>query len=149
MEEVNKQMVVQYGFGIVFGILAVIDCKRKWFRGSELLVAAGLILIGGFFMEISLWNRLAGGAVGLILVGFSILSREQFGKGDSVLLLCSGISMGLYYLTVLLMLAFGMSAVIGIALLLCKKIKKSTKIPFVPFLFVAQLIMCLVMREIY
>ena len=139
--------MVQYGFGVVFGILAVLDCKRKWFRRSELFLAAGVMLAGGLLLEISLWNRLAGGVVGLILVGFSLLSGEQFGKGDSLLLLFCGLAMGIYHLAALLMLSFGMSAFVGVGLLLCKKIKKTTKLPYVPFLFAAQLILCFGMGE--
>ena len=77
-----------------------------------------------------------------IEVGFSILSGEQLGKGDAVLLLFCGGAAGIYYLTALLSLAFAMAAVVGGVLLWFKKINKTTRLPFLPFLFVAQLILC-------
>lgn len=136
-------MLMQCGFSIVFGILSVIDWKRKWFKQSELLIAIFGILVIGMFTDITVWSRLAGGLLGGILVGFSVLSGEQLGKGDAVLLLFCGCAAGIYYVTALLTLTFCMIAVIGGILVWCKKIRKTTRLPFLPFLFVAQLILCI------
>ena len=135
-------MLVHYGLSIVFGILAVIDWKRKWFKRSELLFSACVILVAGIFADITVWNRLAGLVLGCMLVIFSVLSREQLGKGDAVLLLFCGCAAGIHYMTALLTLTFCMIAVIGGILLWCKKIQKTTRLPFLPFLFAAQLILC-------
>ena len=83
-------MLIQYGLSIIFGILSVIDYKRKFFKRSELFLAVLVILIAGMFADITVWNRLAGGLLGCILLGFSILSGEQLGKGDAILLLFCG-----------------------------------------------------------
>ena len=136
-------MIFQYGLGVVLGILSIIDYKRRSFKGSELGIAAMIILAGGMLADISIWNRLAGGLLGIILVGFSILSREQLGKGDAILLLVCGCAAGIYHMTTLLAITFGIIAVVGVLLLWCKKIKKTTRIPFLPFLFAAQLILCI------
>lgn len=135
-------MLVHYGLSIVFGILSVIDYKRKYFKRGELIFAVLVILLTGISADITVWNRLAGGLLGCILVGFSILSGEQLGKGDAILLLVCGCVTGIYYMTALLTLTFAMTAVVGGVLLGCKKIKKTTRLPFLPFLFVAQLILC-------
>ena len=135
-------MLIQYGVSLVFGILAVIDYRRKCFKRSELFLAVLVILVTGMFVDITVWNRLAGGLLGCILVGFSILSGEQLGKGDAILLLVCGLASGIYYVTALLTLTFFMIVVVGGILLWRKKIKKTTRLPFVPFLFVAQLILC-------
>ena len=140
-------MLVHYGLSIVFGILSVIDCKRKYFKRGELVLAVLVMLIAGIFADITVWNRLAGGLLGGILVGFSVLSREQLGKGDALLLLFCGLASGIYSVTVLLTLAFAMAAVFGGLLLCCKKIKKTTRLPFLPFLFVAQLILCDILAQ--
>lgn len=136
-------MLVHYGLSFVFGILSIIDWKRKWFKRSELLIAVLGILVAGIFADITVWNRLAGGLLGCILVGFSVLSGEQLGKGDAILLLFCGCAAGIYYVTALLTLTFCMVAVIGGILLWCKKIRKTTRLPFLPFLFAAQLILCI------
>ena len=135
-------MLIHYGLSVVFGILSVIDWKRKWFKQSELFIEVFVILIAGMFEDITVWNRLAGGLLGCILLGFSILSGEQLGKGDAILLLFCGCASGIYYITALLTLTFCMITVIGGILLWCKKIRKTTRLPFLPFLFVAQLILC-------
>ena len=135
-------MLIHYGLSIVFGILSIIDWKRKWFKRSELLIAVLGILAAGIFADITVWNRLAGGLLGCILVGFSVLSGEQLGKGDAVLLLFCGLAVGIYYMTALLTLTFCMIAISGVILLWCKKIRKTTRLPFLPFLFAAQLILC-------
>lgn len=135
-------MLIHYGFSIVFGILSIIDWKRKWFKRSELLIAVLGILAAGIFADITVWNRLAGGLLGCILVVFSVLSGEQLGKGDAILLFFCGLAAGIYYMTALLTLTFCMVAVIGGVLLWRKKIRKTTKLPFLPFLFAAQLLLC-------
>lgn len=138
-----NNMLIHYGISVVFGILSIIDWKRKWFKQSELFVAVFIILFAGMFVDITIWNRFAGGLLGCVLVGFSILSGEQLGKGDTILLLVYGCAVGIYYMTALLTLTFGMVAVIGGILLCCKKIHKTTRLPLLPFLFVAQLILCI------
>ena len=135
-------MLVHYGLSFVFGILSIIDWKRKYFKQSELVIAVLVILITGIFADITIWNRFAGGLLGCILVSFSVLSKEQLGKGDSILLLVCGCVTGIYYMTALLFLSFAMAMVVGGLLLWRKKIKKTTRLPFLPFLFAAQLILC-------
>lgn len=137
-------MTFHYGLSIVLGILSIIDWKRKYFTKRELYIVAVVVLICSTVTEVSGWNRIAGSCLGIVLVVFSILSSEQLGKGDAFLLLICGCAAGIYHMTALLTITFGITSMIGSFLLWCKKIKKTTRIPFVPFLFVAQLILCIV-----
>ena len=85
------------------------------------------------------WNvsRYMGSSVGLLFLGFSILSHEAIGKGDALLFLILGWFLGMYLLIFLLFVAFTFSAIFSMVLLFMKKGNYKTSIPFLPFLYIA------------
>ena len=124
---------------VTLGILALIDWKRKCISRNELLFFAIVNIAGSMTSDISFGYRLAGGAVGLLVLGFSSISGEQLGKGDALVLFIYGITAGIKYVVTLMMGAFFLVCIFGSIVLFSKKITKTSRVPFLPFLFITQL----------
>ena len=120
---------------LFLGGAAVLD-----FRNRELPViyigagfCAGLILhlvIG----EPKVWEMFLGGLVGAVFLLISRLSREAIGYGDSLMIIATGVSLGLLDNVLLLLCAVMLAALFSIGLLILKKYRKKDEIPFLPFL---------------
>lgn len=89
---------------------------------------ASLINVGMAFLP---------GVIALIL---SYITREQLGYGDGLLILALGGCLGLQHTIVVVGIALGASFVTSVALVLSRKVSRTQKIPFVPFLCVGWLI---------
>jgi len=89
---------------------------------------ASLINVGMAFLP---------GVIALIL---SYITREQLGYGDGLLILALGGCLGLQQTIVVVGIALGASFVTSVALVLSRKVSRTQKIPFVPFLCVGWLI---------
>ena len=72
---------------------------------------------------------------GLGLLMLSYVMRGQIGRGDAYLMCISGAALGVKQGLSLLFYALLLAGSISLVLLVLRKVKKDTKIPFVPFLF--------------
>ena len=98
-------------------VIAACFCLRQIAGGSLTVVQAGASLLPGtFFLLVS---RLTG---------------EQIGSGDGIMLVMIGLFIGSYRCVMLLCVALIASTVFASFLLVFRKAKKDSKIPFVPFL---------------
>ena len=91
----------------------------QWWQGQLFTGTTG----GGILLGMAAW-------------GFSLLSKEQLGKGDAMVILCLGLYLGFSWsLSVLL---WGLLAASAVSLwLICFKKRSSREtIPFIPFLTV-------------
>ena len=87
------------------------------------------------------WIKLLAGLVpGLVLLGISLLSPQAVGCGDGLALLVVGIYCGFSQALASLFWGLLFSAASGIILLITKKGKKETEIPFIPFLMIGFLL---------
>lgn len=77
------------------------------------------------------------GAIALIL---SYITREQIGYGDGLLLIAMGGYMNLQQIIVIVGIALAASFVVSVTLVMLKKVGRSQKLPFVPFLFVGSIV---------
>ncbi len=124
----------EISFFIVLTILTVQDMKQK--KLSLAVIGAG-ILTGILFQCIqsthSVWDLGFGLVSGLFCCAASVISKGQIGFGDGlVLLLCTlfyggTISVGIYFTASVIACIY-----IGVQLIR-KKIKKHSRIPFIPF----------------
>lgn len=134
--------------GILFLWNSVQDIKRRTLSDKGLLIGMGAIVLlfasnalcSGIVAEIMLlqdsvpWQNLWGVLPGVGILILSLVLKGSIGKGDGYLLCISGLALGLKQnLSILfygLFLAGGTAAV----LLGLGKVKRDTKLPFVPFL---------------
>lgn len=131
--------VISLGFlvGLSYG-----DLRKKEIKLSVLMV----MFIGamGYLIFFGQWkSSLLGALEGILLLGISRVTKEQFGEGDALVLIMTGILLGAGANFELFFLALLFSAVWAAgALVFCRWNRKCT-LPFVPFLAVAQAVLVL------
>ena len=89
-------------------------------------------------------DTLGGLAVGLGIIGLSVISKEQIGKGDGLVIAAVGIAFGARRCFLVLSTASFVMCVIAIGVLLLKKGGRQTRLPFLPALF-AGYVLCVVL----
>jgi len=141
------KLVEEIGNGIV-GIFLIIgtitDCKTKKVPGM-LVIAFPIIgmLFSLFFKEGNIWNWILGGVFGACFFILAKVTKEAIGYADAWILTGIGVLLGINTVLTILFGALFLTIPISIILLLFKKGTKKTKLPFIPFLFVAFVIQIL------
>ena len=133
--------------GILLGMLAlygVEDLRKKTISARYLplfaIAGMGLRL---FLQNLSVVSILLGMAVGLAMMGLSVLTRGSIGMGDGMLLVVSGVFLGGATNVELLFTGLFYAAVFSLGILVFGKRKKYREIPFIPFLFLGYMTMVL------
>lgn len=121
-------------WGILLGILAVFDYKKKQVP-TGLLAVGGVLALGFCIGKGVGWQTLAGGAVGSVCLLLSKVTGEQIGYGDSIGILEMGIYLGGWNLLQVLLLSFLFLGIRGGICMARGGFKKEVRIPFYPFLW--------------
>ena len=82
-------------------------------------------------------EKLAGMAVGLVLLAVSKLTGGEIGEGDGIAFLITGFTLGFRDNFLLLCEALLLSFVWSLIFIIAKKINLKTSLPFVPFVLIA------------
>lgn len=88
----------------------------------------------------SIWSIVGGGIVGIVLLGYALLSRGAMGVGDGVIFLCLGIFLGLSGNLRLLFFSLLIAAIVGGIYALVTKKGIKAKIPFIPCILVGYIV---------
>ena len=128
---------------------------------KEIILGIWLVVQGGIdfkYKEIPLWISILGGIIGFIfciienrsvtsvlsacipgilILGFSWLTKEVIGYGDGIVLLVMGIYLTFSELLSIGMMAFCVAGVVALLLLVLFKKNGSYRIPFIPFLAIS------------
>lgn len=129
----------------ILGALSIEDIKKK--EVSVILIAAAGIfgvVWHVYFSRITIWNLLGGIGVGVVMYVISLLSREQIGKGDALLITVTGIYLGFWGNIILLWVASLFAGLGGVVAVSFFGKGRGFEIPFVPFVFAAY-IGCLIL----
>ena len=121
--------------------LALQDKKHLGITRWGLVIASAILLTAGCFKEIGWQSRAGGLAVGLVLLFFAYFSKEAVGIADGVIISICGVALGVYETVMLCFFAALYAAVFSFILLLCKKVGRKSRIPFLPFLFLGYITM--------
>lgn len=136
--EVLKNMLVGiYGLeGLLLFLAGIEDVRKKEIR-IIYIVAMGIIAcLGCLFRPNHTWYGALGGLlIGLCMFGISLISEEQIGRGDGLVIAVLGLFFGVR--NTLGMVCFASLFMLPIALLaiLMKKGKRKIRLPFLPALF--------------
>ena len=131
--------------GIRMIVLLVSLFLCAWIDWKTERVSVPLLLLGGmtavllhlFAQEESVFYLMTGMSVGIVLLLYSLVTHESIGYGDGCLFVMTGLFLGFWENLVVL-------AGIGAAVLLFfRKKKKNERIPFVPFVFTAYVLLLL------
>lgn len=130
-----------FGMTVIIGLLlfvaAVMDLKsRSISRG--LIFALMLVSFAGIFVraDFGIWNAAGGALIGLCAVGLSMISKEQIGRGDGLVIAALGLVLGFRECLAAVCLASVIMALVSVVILMLKKGNRNTRLPFIPALFV-------------
>lgn len=120
------------------------------FVGAYTDIRERKIIVRLYFLEVPVLlalNHIAGKldgvwimeTIGIFLLFYfvSVVTKEQFGKGDALVLSMTEAGLGIQRNLILLYVALVLAFVVSLFLLLLKKAGKKTTLPFVAFLFVS------------
>ena len=71
---------------------------------------------------------------GIIIYIVAFLTKEKIGKGDALSLIFIGMAAGIERVLSALFVSLSITALLSGVLLILKKVKRDTKLPFLPFL---------------
>ena len=126
-----------YGLeGLLLFLAGIEDVRKKELR-IIYIVAIGIVAcVGCLFRQNHSWYGALGGAlIGLCMLGISLLSEEQIGRGDGLVIAALGLFFGVR--NTLGMVCFASIFMLPVALLtiIIKKGKTKIRLPFLPALF--------------
>jgi len=147
---INPFFMLLHQLIIVFGyIAAVSDIKTKKIPNTLVLAMLGvwvIVMVPQLFSNVSvtvdlliesLLGFLVGG--GLFLLVY-VVSRKGLGGGDVKFMAAAGLYLGFAGVVPTMLYGTVLAGIVGLALLLMKKIGKKDAIPLAPFLYVGMLI---------
>ena len=125
---------------ILLAVASVIDWRKREIPMSLLFImSAGVTIFAIYCKDITIWYRLAGGALGMMLFVVSTVTKEAIGYGDSWLILLLGVQLGIFRVLQLLFTASLLAVIFAVFYLWVRKWNRKATLPFVPFLTIAYL----------
>ncbi len=118
-------------------LIAVIDYRKKEIARKVLILM--ILLVGVnylLYQPISIQSSLGGLMLGIVLLLLSVITKEKIGKGDAYLIMVLGGYLGISRISLVLLYALTLCAILSGLLLICKKVKREYRVAFVPFIFV-------------
>ena len=128
----------------LLGICSIEDMRKKEIQVYVVLTFGIVgVILRLFYQNVSMRNMLLGMAIGIGMMFASLVTAGQIGLGDGLLLTVTGIFLGAYGNAMLFLHGLLFAAVWSLVVVLVFRKGRKTKIPFVPFLFIAYLEMLL------
>lgn len=136
--------VAYLGILAVVGVLLLIagigDFRRKEISRRMLGVLMLVCFMGFWFGEnLRLTAAIGGAAIGVCVIGISLASRDQIGRGDGVVIASIGLLLGFRGCLIVVCLSSLFMAVVSAGILILKKGNKNTRLPYIPALFLGYL----------
>ena len=94
--------------------------------------------------NVNIWEICGGIAIGLSMIGLSMITNNQIGKGDGMVIAMLGIALGFRDCLMVISFASVVMAFVSIFLLIIKKANKKTRLPFIPALFISFVVINLI-----
>ena len=133
------------GLVCLYGLTAFDDIRTKQVKVLEIMFFGVLgILFNLICKPYSLINVAGGVMVGGLLYLFSVLSKEKIGKGDSLIVMVSGLFLGFHNTLLLLWVSSLIAAIIGTVIVKKHGKEMDLELPFIPFLLIGYLVICIV-----
>ncbi|WP_461180688.1 prepilin peptidase [Virgibacillus kimchii] len=123
-------------------IILVSDLKYMVIPNKVLLFFLPLLIIMRIIVPLETWySSIAGALTGFFLLTLIILvSRGGMGAGDMKLFVLLGLLLGMDKLLLAFFLSCLLGAVIGVLLIIVKRVQRKQPVPFGPFIAIASLI---------
>lgn len=123
---------------VLLSVCAIEDIKEKVVSMSMIVGFGALgVIVQCCLRNVSIWSVLGGMGIGLLIIVLSCLTKGGIGIGDGMLLITTGIYLGVKENFLLLLVALFGVALWALLLILIQKITFKKEIPFIPFVWAA------------
>ena len=131
-----------YGMECLLLFLAGLeDIRKKKIHILTIFTMGVTALLGCMLRQDYGWYGALGGfLIGICVIGISIISGEQIGRGDGMVIAALGILCGVRNTLGIVCFASLFMLMPTLVLVICKKGNKKTKLPFLPALFLGYLV---------
>ncbi len=144
-------MIAIFSLAIVFSV----DYRTQLIPDETHVIIVVVALIN-ILMNLSNWSSYVLGAIvgggifyTLGIVALAIYKKEGMGFGDVKLMASLGLLFGLKNILVIALLSFAIGAVISILLIVLKKKKMDSYIPFGPFIVIGAILVIYIPADVY
>ncbi len=122
---------------IILGVICVFDIKRKKIPVYMLIVLAAAGIISNFTVgEFDIEKRIIAMLPGMILLIVSMITKQQIGYGDGMIILIMGLYIDIDDILSIVLSSFLLSSIAAIILMTVFKKKKNFEMAFSPFLLI-------------
>lgn len=127
---------------LFLSLATIEDIKYKKISNTILIIGGAL----GIFSLVSnlpslKWECILALVPGMLMIILAYLSKEKIGYGDGICVLFIGMMEGYRKCVILVLLSLGLLFLFCVIALILKKVKKETRIPFLPFLLCGRIIL--------
>lgn len=139
------------GFAVIIGVLlfmaGAMDLKSKTISREMILVLMIVCFAGAFIKvfinkEFGIWEIIGGVLIGFCAIGLSMVSRDQIGRGDGLVIVAIGLVLGFRKCLFAVCMASIIMTLVSVIVLILRKGNRNTRLPFIPALF-AGYVMCM------
>lgn len=139
------------GIAVIIGMLLFVagamDLKSKTISRGIIFVLMIVCFAGAFIKvfinkEFGIWEIIGGVLIGFCAIGLSMVSREQIGRGDGLVIVAIGLMLGFRKCLFAVCMASIIMTLVSVIVLILRKGNRNTRLPFVPALF-AGYVMCM------
>lgn len=139
------------GFAVIIAVLlfmaGAMDLKSKTISREMILVLMIVCFAGAFIKvfinkEFGIWEIIGGVLIGFCAIGLSMVSREQIGRGDGLVIIAIGLVLGFRKCLFAVCMASIIMTLVSVIVLILRKGNRNTRLPFIPALF-AGYVMCM------
>ena len=122
---------------IIWGVICVFDIKRKKIPVYMLIILAAAGIISNFTVgEFDIEKRIIAMLPGMILLIVSMITKQQIGYGDGMIILIMGLYIDIDDILSIVLSSFLLSSIAAIILMTVFKKKKNFEMAFSPFLLI-------------
>ena len=129
--------ILMIAIGILLLAAGIVDIRKKQIsRGMILALLLLCFAVIPFKEDYGIYDAVGGLAIGACAIGVSVVSREQIGRGDGMVIAAIGLVLGAYSCIAVVCVASMIMCVVSIVVLISKTGTKQTRLPFLPAVFV-------------
>ena len=140
-------LMITVAAGALLLAAGVMDLKSRTISRGMIFALFAVCMAGVFVKvfidrEAGLWEMVGGVLIGLCAVGLSMMSREQIGRGDGLVIAAIGLILGFRKCLFAVCMASLIMTLVSVFVLALRIGNRTTRLPFIPALF-AGYVMCM------
>lgn len=128
--------VEKIGCFLFLGCMSLFDIRSKRLPDKSLYLGIlAAISVRVIFKGLPLKSYIIAALIGVLFITVSYFTNEKIGYGDGLIILYTGLLLGVENLLFIIFSALVMCSLTGIVFMITRSIKSDFSLPFVPFIF--------------